>query len=181
MQTPILVSEEVLCEFYGKKVLRRTFRLPDGTEIDFYVFAGTTPVIIFALTPDNKVIAVKQFRYGANEVVLELPGGSIKPGETPEDAARNELLEETGYIPDEIACLGESVWLDPASFTVAFFLFVARACRKAREPQPEKTEIMETPVLIPLEEWIEMARRGEICDSKTLAVTLSALMHLGRL
>ncbi len=179
---PRLVGEEVLQQWYGKRVLKRNFELPDGTISDFYVFGGTIPVIIFPLTQNKEVITVRQFRYGANKFILELPGGNIKPGETAEEAVKKELLEETGYIARarRIIQLSGPIWFDPASFTVAFWPFLVLGCRKAKKPEPEKTEIMET-VLIPLEEWINMVSLGKIEDSKTLAVTLLVLACFNRL
>lgn len=83
MDAPRLISEVRLWTLYGKELLKRVFGLPDGTTSDFYVFRGTTnPVIIFPLASDNKVIVVRQFRYGANDFVLELPGGVLRTEET---------------------------------------------------------------------------------------------------
>ena len=180
LKSPRLADEEVLQQWYGKRVLKRNFKLPDGTISDFYVFGGTIPVIIFPLTQNKEVITVWQFRYGANKFILEIPGGNIKKNETPRETVENELLEETGYLPKEIYQLGKPIWFDPASFTVSYFPFIALGCKKIKEPNPERTEIMET-ILVPLEEWIKMVSQGEIEDSKTLAVTLLALTVLGRL
>lgn len=73
-------------------------RLPDGTVIDpFYVYHMPDFVVVAALTKEGKLILVRQYRHGVEKVLLEFPAGMIEDGETPEQAAARELLEETGY------------------------------------------------------------------------------------
>lgn len=180
MKRPILIGENELHRWFGKRVLERDYDLPDGTTDKFYVFGGTTLVIVFPLTRKEKVVAVEQFRYGVNEFVLEIPGGNIKGTESPEETARNELLEETGYLSDEIHLLGRKIYLDPASFDASFFPALALDCRRVKKPHREKTEVMKT-VLVPLDKWIEMIFFGEIRDAKTLAVSLLALEFLNKI
>src|SRR3990167_3484347 len=91
-----------------RKMLKRTFELPDGRVVDFDVKDEGRPVCVLALTTENKVVLAKQFRPGPEKVLLELPGGGIEDGEEPEDAIRRELLEETGYAGD-IKFIGTSL------------------------------------------------------------------------
>ncbi|MDO8486317.1 MAG: NUDIX hydrolase [Candidatus Staskawiczbacteria bacterium] len=178
MERPVLLGEEVLLEKYGKQAIMRKYDLGEGQVEDFFVFGGKVSAIIFPLTENQEVIAVRQFRYGADEFILELPGGCLD-GKSLEQTVEEELLEEVGYEPREILYLGSSMFFDPAFFTVDFIPVLAWGCKKvesghAREP----TEIMET-ALVPLPDWLEMIKSGKIRDSKTLAVTFRALFHLG--
>lgn len=63
---------------------------------------------IVAITPDERVVLVRQYRSGIHEVTLEIPGGSVDPGESHEAAAKRELREETGYTASDWRYLGRS-------------------------------------------------------------------------
>ncbi len=63
----------------------------------YYTFRSPDAVLILPITQDGRVIMVRQWRHARNKISTELPAGGIDSGETPEQAARRELLEETGY------------------------------------------------------------------------------------
>ncbi|TSC65034.1 MAG: hypothetical protein G01um101491_59, partial [Parcubacteria group bacterium Gr01-1014_91] len=95
---PVMTDEKTLLKMYGKSVIQRWFRLPSGKISDFLVWGGSvTPTIVFPLTRDNEVVALKQFRYapGRGEVTLELPGGVPDGEEQDAEIASRELAEET--------------------------------------------------------------------------------------
>jgi ADP-ribose pyrophosphatase YjhB (NUDIX family) len=74
----------------------------------FYVIENPDWVNVVAMTKDFEVVLIEQFRHGTGEVILEIPGGMIDGDESPEAAARRELLEETGYSAREFVFLGKS-------------------------------------------------------------------------
>ena len=79
-------------------VVTRTYRMPDGSVSDWDVHDPSfRTVAVLALTEDDRVVLVRQFRPGPGEVLWELPGGIVDDGEGLEEAAARELLEETGY------------------------------------------------------------------------------------
>ena len=81
--------------------------LPDGTVIpNYYVRESAGFVIVFALTTEREVILVRQYRYGADAIHLELPAGTIDDGEDPRDCAIRELAEETGYEAGDVELIG---------------------------------------------------------------------------
>lgn len=80
----------------GLKIRRRTYRLPDGRTVEWDMHAGGPTVAVLALTPEGRLVMVRQFRPGPDRVVLTLPGGMIDPGESPLRAGERELREETG-------------------------------------------------------------------------------------
>src|SRR5690606_3102665 len=92
-----------------------TCELPDGRIMDdYYVLEYPEWANAIAITEDNEVLLVKQYRHAAGEVVLEIPGGVVDPGEAPLEAIQRELLEETGYLFTDIAKICE-LWPNPAT------------------------------------------------------------------
>ena len=80
----------------------------DGKEYPFFSLDTLDWVNIIPITKDNEVIMIKQFRHGTEEITLEIPGGMTdREDDSPKDAALRELIEETGYIGDEVIELGE--------------------------------------------------------------------------
>jgi|SoiMethySBSTD1v2_1073268.scaffolds.fasta_scaffold1712416_2 8-oxo-dGTP pyrophosphatase MutT (NUDIX family) len=139
-----------------------------GGEHDFYTIDASDWVNIVALTPDDCVVMVRQYRHGADRVTLETPGGMVDPGETPAQAAARELLEETGYASDEVVPLG-GVNPNPALFSNRLHGFLARGARKVREVRNESTE--ETHVeLVPLARMREEVRAGRVEHALVIAV-----------
>jgi ADP-ribose pyrophosphatase len=139
-----------------------------GGEHDFYTIDASDWVNVVALTPDDCVVMVRQYRHGAERVTLETPGGMVDPGETPAQAAARELLEETGYAADEIVPLG-GVNPNPALFSNRLHGFLARGARRVREVRNESTE--ETHVeLVPLAQLREEVRAGRVEHALVIAV-----------
>ncbi|PIW95257.1 MAG: NUDIX hydrolase [Candidatus Moranbacteria bacterium CG_4_8_14_3_um_filter_34_16] len=154
------LSREIAFQKYGRKIEKVIYRLPDGTESDFYIKKEGPAICVLALTKNNEVILAKQFRPGPNEIILELPGGGTEKGETPEQAIERELLEETGYR-GKVKLVTES--LDCAYSTMRRKCFVATDCEKISEPQNTSSEICET-VLLSLDKFRELLRSGKITD-----------------
>jgi 8-oxo-dGTP pyrophosphatase MutT (NUDIX family) len=74
-----------------------TCELPDGQTIHAHVLEYDDEVMVFALTKHQEVVLIKQYRHGVQKAIVELPGGSVDEGESPLEAAKRELMEETGY------------------------------------------------------------------------------------
>jgi ADP-ribose pyrophosphatase len=154
------LSREIVFQKYGRKIEKVVYKLHDGTESDFYIKAEGIAICVLALTKNNEVILAKQFRPGPNEIILELPGGRIEKGETPEQAIERELLEETGYR-GKVKLVTEA--LDCAYSTMRRQCFVATDCEKIAEPQNTSLEICET-VLLPLLEFRKLLKSGKNTD-----------------
>jgi ADP-ribose pyrophosphatase len=131
-----------------------------GAAHDFYIIETRDWVNIIPLTLDHRVVMVRQYRHGSKTVTLEIPGGLVDPGDTPEEAAARELLEETGYRAEEMVKIGVSN-PNPAIFTNRCYTFVAGNVMKVRDLMPDPTEDIEV-VLIPLLDIPELIRKGEI-------------------
>ncbi len=146
---------------YGRAVEDVVYRMPDGREEHFHLKIEGTYAIVLALTTDNKVVLVKQFRPGKNAVLTELPGGGIKATQTPIEAAAAELIEETGYA-GELEFVTEE-WSDGYSDRRAF-VFVARNCVKVAEPTFDLNEFLET-TLMSVDEFRNHLRTGRLTDT----------------
>src|SRR4030043_1688190 len=119
-----------------------------GIEHDFYVIESRDWVNIIPLTDDHQVVMIRQYRHGSREVTLEIPGGLIDSGDTPEGAAARELLEETGYQAEKMVKIGV-VNPNPAIFSNRCYTFMAQNVTKVQDPMPDQTEDIEA-FLIPL-------------------------------
>jgi 8-oxo-dGTP pyrophosphatase MutT (NUDIX family) len=84
-----------------------------GTERDFFVAHAPDWVNVVAVTPERKIVLVRQFRFGSNSLSLEVPGGVTEKGEDPLAAGVRELSEETGYGGGRVSLMG-SVYPNPA-------------------------------------------------------------------
>ena len=138
-----------------------------GKEHGFFILESTSWVNIIPLTSDGKVVMVRQYRHGAGEVTLEIPGGLVEEGDTPETAAIRELVEETGYTAGKVIPLG-NVQPNPAIQNNRCYSFIARDVHLTREQSQDEKEDIEV-VLRPLSEIPSAIRNGEITHALVLA------------
>jgi len=91
---------------------------------------------VIAITPEGRILAVRQYRPALERYTIELPSGIVDDGETPETSARRELLEETGYQADAIEPLGPMT-PDNGRLSSRIWHFLARNVRKVADPEPD--------------------------------------------
>lgn len=155
-------------------------QLPDGTLVeDYYVRESAGFVVVFALTPDEHVVLVRQYRYGNDSIHLELPAGGLHDGEDPAICAARELVEETGYEADRVS-LVRTYFAEPVRATTRAWIFVATGAVKRKEPQLEPTEVLEVELSM-LSDFRELLRDGRIDSGHVLIAGYSCLEHLGKL
>ncbi|MDQ3800063.1 MAG: NUDIX hydrolase [Acidobacteriota bacterium] len=142
-------------------------RESDKLEHSFFVIENPDWVNVIALDALNQVVLIEQFRYGTEEIVLEIPGGIIDAGEAPETAARRELLEETGYASDEFIYLGKSR-PNPAIQNNWIYHFAALNCRKIQETAFDEHESV-VAQLVSLDEIPRLIESEQITHSLVLA------------
>lgn len=168
------ISRETVFRKYNRGIEKVIYKLPDGSQEDFYIKKEGPAICILAITKDKKVILAKQFRPGPNEIMFELPGGKKENGETYKQAIERELLEETGYRGKASQIAKAS---DCAYSTMIRYCFVATDCEKIAEPQNTSSEICE-PVLLSLDKFRKLLRSGKMTD---VEVGYLGLDHLGLL
>ena len=158
-----------------------TVEFPDGSsgQLEMIRHPGAAAVLPFLDPPssiDPRVALIYQFRHATDGYLWEIPAGRLDPGESPEDCARRELLEETGYTAERVDHLA-SVYTTPGFTDEIIHLFVAEVTGVGDHDR-EVDEFLEVHTL----RWSEVGRmvaRGEIVDGKTLCC-LFYLQHFGR-
>lgn len=135
--------------------------LPNGKVVpEFHVIEYPDWALAIALTADQKVVMVEQYRHGIGEVGLEFPAGVLEEGEGAQYGAQRELREETGFAAEEWTKIG-SCAPEPSKHTNQAFMYVARGAYRAGAPDRDHTEDI-TVHLVPLEKVRQMARQGKI-------------------
>lgn len=154
--------------------------LPDGRKHhDYFVLEYPDWATAFALTEDNKVVMVRQYRHGLEVVSTELPGGVIDNGETPEQAIARELKEETGYVFQLLEPIGK-VAPNPATSNNYMHMFLAKGGKKISKQSLDATEDVEV-LIHSIDELKQMLRENKIVQSLHCTCIFYALEKLGLL
>lgn len=167
-----LAEKEVYSGY--RSIIKRTFELPNGKTMDYDIVAGGNFASIAAITEDDEVLLVKQFRPGPEQILMSTPSGYIDPDEAPEVAAKRELLEETGYQAEEML-FKKKVTLPYGVGTQ--YCFVATGCIKIRRQRLDDTEFIEV-VKMELPEFKEKLRNPKDVDFYNLTAAYLLLDHL---
>ncbi len=138
---------------------------PSGFEIHRSIVRHPGSAVLMAVDADKRILLVKQFRLPAEKDLWELPAGRIDPGESPVDAAKRELREETGYAAKTWTLL-TSYWASPGYVDEKMNVFLAEDLT-AGEQQPMEDERIEIG-WFEAEKLREMIVAGEIQDGKTM-------------
>jgi ADP-ribose pyrophosphatase len=144
---------------------------PSGREVEREIIRHGGAAVVLPVTDDRRVVLIRQYRYAAGELMLEVPAGTIDAGESPEETARRELVEETGYHPERLAKLAE-FFPSPGILTELMHLYLATGLTKG-EARPEDDESIEV-VELPFEEALGLEPGRDVRDAKTI-VALSFL------
>jgi len=177
-----IVRSELVIDAPHLRLRRDTIELPDGRRVDdYYVKESRGFAVVFAITPEERVVLVRQYKHGIGRRVLELPAGGIDPGESAEACARRELAEETGYVGEgpQLQLLRTFVY-DPTNADTRYHLFLARDARRLAEQDLDSTEDIEVQ-LASFDELRRFVRDGTIEVGAQIASIYYTLDALGRL
>lgn len=159
------------------KIRVDTVCLPNGEMATREIVEHPGAAAMVPLDAQGHVVLVRQFRYACGRVTLEIPAGTLGWGETPEQAADRELIEEIGMKSARLELLGECM-VAPGYSTERICIFLARDLA----PEPGQTmpdEFLEV-VQIPLQQAIAMAKDGRIKDAKSVIGLLWAEERLSK-
>ena len=171
----IIRSDELYSTPYFR-FRRDTCALPDERVMPaYYVWEMVDWVNVVPLTDDGHIILVNQYRHAAGRRFYEFPGGTTEPGkdEPPEDAARRELREETGYEPGELSYLGHH-YPNPGIQNNKMHVYLATGCTYAGEPLLDTYEDIEVES-VQIQEFVQAVEQGRPMHSLMMASLTLAL------
>ena len=135
-----------------------------GQEHEFFVLESADWVNVIAITPEQQLVMVEQFRHGSDTVELEIPGGIIDPKDaSPSTAGQRELREETGYEGDHARVIGR-IFPNPAIMNNTCFTVLVENCRNRHPVQFDHGEDLVTR-LVPVAEIPSLMASGRIRHS----------------
>lgn len=179
MKTPKAGKLKILARCFGKAFVLRKFQVKGRGVVEWAFLRSSSRgnVVVFAITSDEKVVAIDTFRYAVKGWVLELPGGGREAGQTLKEAVVDELKNEAGYSCNKrnISRLcRQQVLFEPAALTAYYVPFLALNCTRIKgwRPKRDHEEIIRNVATIPLDRWTPQLLKAKTVDDKTLAVTL---------
>lgn len=163
-----LLRSEYLLKTRWLTVRKDHIKMPSGVEIDdYYVLEYPDWINVIAITKDGRFVIERQYRHGTQSIDFELCAGTIEQGEQPINAAKRELLEETGYGGGDWQLFCESS-PNPAAMTTANYTFLAEGVEYTGGRHLEKTEDIEVQ-LMSFEEIKQLVMNGGIRQGQMLA------------
>lgn len=173
-------SRTYIVESKYLRLRRDEIELPNGTRIDeYYIRESHGFIIVFALTPDRQVVVVHQYRYGIDQVTLELPAGALEDEEHPLDCAKRELLEETGFTSprwEELLTAPS----EPVRSNSMMHAFIAYDATQTHDQDLDEGEEVEWS-LMSIDELRKRLDDGEIGAVPSIAVVYAALERLRKI
>lgn len=163
------------------RVREDTVKLPNGIVLDDYtVWLDREVVLIVPVTSDGKFVFVRQYKHGANDIMIEFPAGYVEPDEPFDEAAKRELEEETGYRVSALTKIGQLAH-NPTKAIGSIHVYLANQLPKTRsKPRLDATEQIEI-IHLSFQDVCRKIDRGEIYSSGTIAAFHLVSVRLGLL
>lgn len=175
-----ILKRERVADFRIFALYKKQVRSPRTGEIrDVHAIQFPDWVLILALTPQQEVVMVRQYRHGSEQVCLELPGGLVDPDDTsPQLSAQRELLEETGFKVSNIQLIGEC-FPQPAILSNRCFFYMAENAVQSQKQNLDEGEDIEV-LTVPLKEIQAKIESKEIDHGMVLQAFFFLWMNRGQ-
>jgi 8-oxo-dGTP pyrophosphatase MutT (NUDIX family) len=170
-----IIARETIYRGHAFNVYRDELRFPDQHTMHMDIIEHVGAVTILPVDAEGHILFVRQYRHAAGSELLELPAGTLKPGEPPASCALREIREETGFAAGKLIKLGE-FFLAPGYSSEYMHVFLATELHLDPLPGDEDENIILE--RIPVEEAYAIALGGGLQDGKSLAALLLARQHL---
>jgi ADP-ribose pyrophosphatase len=166
------ISRTVLFENPWWRYCRDQVELPSGRQGEYHYVLTNGSSMVVPETDDGKLLLVRQYRYTGNRDSIEFPCGGLKAGSTHEETAKDELVEETGFLPGRLECIGG---FNPCNGLLDEIcrVYLARNLRYVGA-RPDETESLDL-VRLTVNELAGFIRDGTIWDGMTIAAWTIAL------
>ena len=149
----------------------------NGNVFEPFVLECGTWVNVVALTKKQEVVLVKQYRHGVEQVLLEIPAGAMEPeDESPLQAVKRELLEETGYTSENFIEVGRA-YPNPTTHTNWTYSFLALDVELVAQQDLDETEEIEVS-LVPFDEFVRLAKAGGLPQALHVSALFFALAYM---
>jgi len=170
-----LIKSEPAYQGRAFSIRKDHVKLPDGRVAKLDIVEHIGSAIIVPVDEKGQVYFVRQYRHATGMELLELPAGTLEPDEDPMVCAQREVREETGMAAGQIKEIG-GFYLAPGYSTE--FMRVFLATELTHNPLEADADEFLSVEVMPINEAISKAERGEFPDAKTLAALLLARPHL---
>ncbi len=160
-----LFSEEVFSSPW-MSIYHDQFRMQDGVKGNYFYLHTRGSALIIPVTGDGKILLIRQYRYLIDSVTIELPCGGLKEEQNAEEAARSELLEETGYRCGKLRKAGVFVPYNGLSDETCTVFVAGKLTYEGQKP--DETEQIEVMTATP-DEVDGLLKKGKITDGMTIA------------
>lgn len=158
------------------EVEKHTVKLPAGKVIDDYYVVNRKPYVIIIPVEEDNVYFIKQYRHGIGKKTINLPMGLIDGSETIQDAAKRELLEETGFVAKNLRYLGK-ISLGPSNFNITGHIVLAKELKLRKNHKIDDSEGEITIMEINKERIKDLIEHEKIIDASTICALYFADMY----
>lgn len=172
-----LIKKEVLHKDYWNSVVKNTYLMSNRKINKDYVILDCRPVItVCAITNDNKVILIREYKQGIERFMMQLPAGYVDDNEDLEEAAKRELEEETGFTAEKFVKLG-TLHSAAGKAKMINHGFLAVNAKKEKEQKLDENENVEI-ILVELRKALKMIEEGSLSTTESVAFILMSVNKL---